>query len=43
MNDAIAVFALITCLLPVVFFLILMGLDYLQVFDWIQQALAGIA
>ena len=36
-------FALKILIVAVVFFLILFGLDFFRVFDWIQQALAGVA
>lgn len=36
-------FALKVLIVVVVFFLILVGLDFFQVFDWIQQILAGFA
>jgi hypothetical protein len=35
-------FALKILVVLVVFFVILMGLDYFQVFDWIQSVLSGI-
>lgn len=35
-------FALKILIILVFFFVILMGLDYFQVFDWIQSVLSGI-